>query len=80
MLRVVINLLLDLAHVNLGDGAIAVKDAGHLLERGPLCLDVDKVDKDELQRVPDGVKQHKVPMVGQTLPGNLVGLAGTRLA
>ena len=69
-----VNLLFDLAHVNLGDGALAVKDAGDFLERRSLCLDVDKVNKAELYRVPDGVEQHKVPVVGKALPGELVGL------
>lgn len=70
-----VSLLLDLSEIDVDDGIITVKDAGNLLECGTLGLDVKVVDKDKLDGVPEGVEEHKVPVVGEVDPGLLVGLA-----
>ena len=71
-----VDLLLDLAQVDVGHGIVAVEDARNLLERGALGLDVEEPHKHQLEHVPDGVEEHKVPVAGQVVPGEGVGLAG----
>lgn len=71
----VVDVLLDLVHVDVGNGRVAVEYAGDLLEGGALGLDVEEPDEDELDEVPEGVEQHEVPVVGEVVPGELVGLA-----
>jgi hypothetical protein len=71
----VVDVLLDLVHVDVGDGLVAVEDARDLLERGALGLDVEEPDEDGLDGVPEGVEEHEVPVVGHVLPRDLVGLA-----
>ena len=48
-----LQLLLDLRKADMGHGVVAVEDARDLLERRALGLDVDEVDKDKLDRVPE---------------------------
>jgi hypothetical protein len=52
----VVNVLLDLEHVDVRNGRIAVEDAGDLLEGGALGLDVEEPDEDQFDEVPEGVK------------------------
>lgn len=70
-----VHLLLDLVQVGVGDCLVAVEDLGDLLEGRAPGLDVEEPHKDELHRVPEGVEQHEVPVVGHVVPGELVGLA-----
>jgi len=48
-----VQLLLDLGEADVGHGVVAVEDARNLLEGRALGLDVDEVDPDELERVPE---------------------------
>ncbi len=48
-----VNLLLDLLEVDVGNGVLAIEDLGDLLEGGSLGLNVDEVDPDELDEVPE---------------------------
>jgi len=48
-----VQLLLDLGEADVGHGVVAVEDARDLLERGALGLDVDEVNPDELECVPE---------------------------
>lgn len=75
-----VNVLLDLVHVDVGDGIVAVEDARDLLEGGALGLDVEEPDEDELDRVPQGVEQHEVPVLGEGVPRKLVGLAASKVS
>lgn len=68
------SLLLNLREVDVGNGVVAVKDASNLLEGRALCLDVEEVHEDELEEVPEGVEEHKVPVLGKVVPRELVGL------
>lgn len=77
MLLVVGNLglLLDLLKIDVSNGILTVEDTGNLLKGGSLGLDVEEVDEDKLDGVPEGVEQHEVPVVGEVVPGELVCLA-----
>ena len=44
----IVDLLLDLAEVDVRDGVVAVEDTGDVLEGGAFGLDVEEVDEDEL--------------------------------
>lgn len=68
-------LLLDLLEVDVRHGVLAVEDAGDLLEGRATGLDVEEVHEDGLAGVPEGVEEHEVPVVGEVLPRELVGLA-----
>lgn len=46
-------LLLDLLQVDLSDGLLTIEDLGDLFEGGAVGLDVDEVDEDELDKVPE---------------------------
>lgn len=70
-----LNLLLHLVEIDMGNGILAVEDTGDLLECGALGLGVEEVDEDKLDSVPEGVEEHEVPVVGEVVPGELVGLA-----
>ena len=73
-----IDILLHLVNVNVRNRIVAVEDARNFLEGWALGLDVEEVHKDQLAKVPQGVEQHQVPVVGQVLPGQLVGLVAER--
>lgn len=48
------DVLLDLVEVDVGDDGIgSVEDLGNLLEGRALGLDVEEVDEDELDKVPE---------------------------
>lgn len=70
-----VDVFLNLVHVDVGNGAVAVENASDLLECGTLGLDVEEPHKDKLDQIPKSVEEHKVPMTRQALPGELVGLA-----
>lgn len=70
------SLLLDLSEIKVGNCIVTVKDASNLLKSGTLGLDVKVVDKDELDSVPEGVEEHKIPVVREVAPRQLVGLVG----
>lgn len=72
--RLRLNLLLNLVQINMRNGIVAVEDPRHLLKGVTLGLDVEEVDEDQLAEVPQGVEKHKVPVVGQVVPGEHVGL------
>lgn len=69
------DVLLDLVHVDVRDGRVAVEDTGNLLESGALGLDVEEPHEDKLHEVPESVEQREVPVMGQVVPRKLVGLA-----
>lgn len=72
--RLGLDLFLDLLQVNMRNGVVAVEDARHLLKGVALGLDVEEIDEDQFAEVPEGVEKHKVPVVGQVVPGEHVGL------
>lgn len=75
-----VNFLLDLGEIDVLDhGVVAVKDLCNLLQGGALGLDVEEPDEDELNGVPKSVEEHEVPVLGEVIPGDLVGLAGPML-
>lgn len=49
---VLVKLLLDSVHVNVGNGRVAIEDLGDLLQGGALGLRVDEVHPDELDKDP----------------------------
>ena len=53
MITLKVNLLLDLLKVDVGNGVLTVEDLSDLLEGGSLGLNVDEVDPDELDEVPE---------------------------
>ena len=75
----VVDVLLDLAHVDVCDCRVAVEDSGDLLEGGAFGLDVEEPDEDQLAEVPERIEQHEVPVVGEVVPSELVGLAARRI-
>lgn len=70
-----VNVLLDFVHINVGDGAIAVKDTCNVFECGALGLDVEKPNENKLAEIPQCVKKHKMPVLWHAFPCDLVGLA-----
>ncbi len=48
-----VDILFDLPHVDARHGVHAVEDVGDLLQSGALGLDVEEVDEDELEEIPD---------------------------
>lgn len=71
----VVDVLLHLGHVDVGNGLVAIEDAGDFLEGGALGLDVEEPDEGGLDKIPESVKEHEVPVLGQVVPRDLVGLA-----
>lgn len=47
------DLLLDLVQVDVGSGVVAVEDLGDLLEGWAVGFDVEEVDEDEFEGVPE---------------------------
>lgn len=74
MLSSDVYLLLYFVHVNMGHGFVAVKDASDLLQRRALGLDVDEVDEGQFDQVPEGIEEHEVPVMGEIVPRQDVGL------
>lgn len=70
------DVLLDLVHVDVRDGRVAIEDTGDLLESGALGLDVEEPHEDKLDEVPQSVEQREVPVMGQVVPRKLARLAG----
>lgn len=58
--------LLDLSYINARHSIGAVEDACDLLERRALGLDVEEVDEDELEEVPE-LQQSKQSHVSQSV-------------
>ena len=67
-------LLLDLLEIDVGNGILAIKDTSNLLKGRTLGLHVEEVDKDQLDSVPECVEHHDVPVPGQVIPRQIVGL------
>ena len=53
---------------------VAIEDLLDLLESRTLGLNVDEIDKDELEEDPQGVEKSEVPVAGQVLPCDRIGL------
>ncbi|KAI6757422.1 hypothetical protein HG531_003247 [Fusarium graminearum] len=68
------SLLLDLGEIDVGNSVITIEDTGNLLESWALGLNVEVPDENKLTEIPESVKEHKVPVVGEVVPGKLVGL------
>lgn len=69
------NLLLDLLEINMRHlGIITIEDLSQFLESGTPCLNIEEVDKAELDEDPNGVDQRQVPVVRKVLPCNWVGV------
>lgn len=69
-----VSLLLDLVDIDVSNSVVAIEDLLDLLESRTLGLNVDKVDKDELEEDPDGVEEGEIPVARQVLPRDRVGL------
>lgn len=70
-----LNFLLDLLKINMRHlGIITIKDLGQLLESGAPGLNVEEVDKAELDEYPDRVDQRQVPVLRKILPRNWVSV------
>ena len=69
------SLLLYHFEINLGYRILSVKDPRNLLERGTLRLNIKEPDKEELEKVPEGVEEGKVPVIWQPAPCELICLA-----
>jgi hypothetical protein len=70
----IVNVLFDLVHVNVRDSVVAIEYTGDFLQGRALGFDIDEVHEDQLNRVPESVEQHEVPVIRKILPGAQVGL------
>ena len=75
-----LSLLLNLVKINVGNSVLAIENLGNLLESRALGLNVEEVDEDKLDGIPESVEQHEVPVVGESGPSKLVGLAGRQVS
>lgn len=70
-----LSLLLNLLKVDVSNGLVSVEDAGNLLESRSLGLNDEEVNKDQFAEIPKRVEEHEMPVLGEVVPGELVGLA-----
>lgn len=70
-----LRLLLQLLKVNMHNRIVAIENTSNLFQSRALGLHVEEEDEEELTKVPEGVEEHKVPVVGEVVPRKLVGLA-----
>lgn len=60
--------------INASDCLISVKDTRNLLKCRSLCFGIKEPYECQFDYIPRGVEQCEVPMFGEAIPGNFVGL------